>query len=77
MRCSSIVGGGRHIASMAGPVGVDELAWLGEKLVGVCTKVVTLSLNEVGRDTSRPGCVWRGEKTIILLVASSSLINNM
>lgn len=36
---------------MAGPVGVDELAGLGEKLVGVCTKVVTLSLDQIGGHT--------------------------
>ena len=36
---------------MAGPVGVDELARLREKLVGVSTEVVTLGLDQIGRDT--------------------------
>ena len=43
--CSGIVGGRGHIASMAGPVGVDEFARLCEKLIGVGTKVVALSLD--------------------------------
>ena len=54
MRCSSVVGRRGHVASMTGPVGVDELAGLSEKLVGVSTKVVALSLDEVSGYTSRP-----------------------
>ena len=54
MRCSSVVGRRGNVASMTGPVGVDELARLSEELVSVSTKVVALSLDEVGGYTSRP-----------------------
>ena len=39
---------------MPRPVGVDEGARLGEELVSVSAKVVTLSLNQVSWDTLRP-----------------------
>ena len=52
VRCSGVVGGGGDIPSMAGPVGVDELARFREQLVSVSTKVVALSLNEVSWHTS-------------------------
>ena len=39
---------------MAGPVGVDVLAWLSEELIGVGTEVVTLGLDEIGRNTGGP-----------------------
>ena len=51
MRCLGVVGGRGDVSTMACPVGVDELARLGEELVGVGTEVVTLGLDEVGRDT--------------------------
>lgn len=38
-----------HAAPVARPVGVDELARLGQEFVGVRPKVVALSLDEVGR----------------------------
>ena len=38
---------------MAGPVGVNKLAWFGEKLIGVCTEVVPLGLDQVGWYTRR------------------------
>ncbi len=39
---------------MTSPVSVDELAWCSEQLIGVSTKVVTLSLDQVSRHTLAP-----------------------
>lgn len=39
---------------MSSPVGVDEGTWLAQQFVGVGTEVVTLSLNEVGREGLQP-----------------------
>ena len=39
---------------MTSPVGVDKLARFSEQLIGVGTKVVTLGLDQVGRDTLAP-----------------------
>lgn len=41
-----VVGGGRHAAAVARPVGVDELSWLGQEFVGVSPEVIPLSLRD-------------------------------
>lgn len=41
-----LVGSGRNIAPVTRPVGVDKSAWIVQQLIGVCTKVVPLCLNE-------------------------------
>ena len=48
------VGAGRDVPSLSGPVGVNKLARLAQKLVGVRTEVVTLGLDEVGGNVLRP-----------------------
>ena len=47
-RGSGRVGGGGDVSSVAGPVGVDEGARVGQQLVGVCPEVVTLGLDQIG-----------------------------
>ena len=47
----NIVGSRRHVSTVSGPVGVHEIARLGEKLVGVRAEVVALGLNEIGRQS--------------------------
>lgn len=38
---------------MAGPVGVDELAGFGQQFISVGSEVISLGLDEVGRDPGR------------------------
>lgn len=42
----SIVGRGGDVAAVARPVGVDELAWIGQQLVRVGSEVVPLRLKK-------------------------------
>jgi len=64
----SVVGRGRHVATATGPVDVDVFAGLklgvflsGEDTESVGTEVVTLSLEDIGRNDLAPVTVQEGE----------------
>jgi hypothetical protein len=39
-----LVRAGRYIPTMSCPIGMNELSWAGQQLIGVRTKVITLGL---------------------------------
>ncbi len=55
---------------MTSPVGVDKLARFSEQLIGVGTKVVTLGLDQVGRDTLAPTSKERGSECMVYCMVS-------
>ena len=63
-----IIGRGRHVTAAPGPVDVDVLISLelgillsGEDAEGVSTKVVTLSLEDIGGDNLAPVTIQEGK----------------
>ena len=74
-RGSGGVGGGGDVSSVAGPVGVDEGARVGQELIGVCPKVVSLGLDQVSWNLlrSRERKFFSRLRSIFLMIHSQFL----
>lgn len=60
--CSDIVSRRGHVTAVTGPVGVHKIARIAQQLVGVRAEVVTLGLDQIGRQRSASIAVVERER---------------